>query len=214
MGVLASAALAVVAVVWFRGGKLTVADFFWSVLMFFAACFAAAALAPVYTDSPTPKLQTLVPLAAILATSVFVRRHLPRATFLAGQVVLSVLLVNQFYDLVNDGTSHWTGWDSPNERYSGNRKLAMRHLSYYVKDAAEALPVNPLPAGWLDREPLSLVFRERIDDARIPRTIGTAHPVWHTWLTGLWRVDSRPAGVWYPGGKPADAADHLELRPR
>lgn len=186
--------------------------------MFVGAVVVAEVLMPIRTDSPTPGLQCWIPLVAILLTSVFVRRHNARAAFLVMQVVLAVLLQVQFYDLGDRRGSPWTGWSDPNRHLSHYRKMALLHLSFTVRDAAVDLPKKVLPAGWIDREPLrSALLQDYPDEllsADCPTGIDTAHAVWHTWLTGLWHVERRPAGVWYPGGTPAEAADRLELRPR
>jgi hypothetical protein len=70
-----------------------------------------------------------------------------------------------------------------------------------------AAGARAVPAGWLDETGLELgavgsqsLLRFRVE------------PLWHSWLTGLWRAKRTSLRIWYPGGAPLEAAERLELR--
>lgn len=80
-----------------------------------------------------------------------------------------------------------------------------------------ALSTSRLRAG-LDSMAKRLRDQHPTDALLPPGEIGTltvATPVreWHTTLTRLWRVEEKPATVWYPGGKAGEAAEHLQIKP-
>lgn len=53
--------------------------------------------------------------------------------------------------------------------------------------------------------------KEKVDDLLTSKEYHT-HWLWHTWLTGIYGVSSRPLKLWYPGGKLKDAVQQLEYR--
>lgn len=40
------------------------------------------------------------------------------------------------------------------------------------------------------------------------------HPTWHSWFTGIYRLETQPVAAWYPGGRVKDAMRHIEFRVR
>ena len=80
-------------------------------------------------------------------------------------------------------------------------------------------PDREIPAGWLDESELAResewLARELTADAREGRWYREdAGTWWHSGFSRLYPVRYVRLGVWYPGGKVADAAHRLEIRDR
>jgi hypothetical protein len=147
-----------------------------------------------------------IPLVSWLGVSLCCRLGRVRKWGLTTLLVLLglAICVSQF---MPEGWSY-TGQDRDNAH-------VLARLGDILKRGHRDLSGLNLPAGWIDTPPRDdlwkpdqNIVRGGLNEQRIH------HRVWHTWLTGLYRVTSRPAGVWYPGGKPLEAADQLEWRPR
>ena len=108
------------------------------------------------------------------------------------------------------------------EQYTGNPKSAkepvqqtLRNSSLrYLRDglvAQSSVADTNLAAGWLFD-----VLPGTADQERVRRSLKFREikGLWHTWLTGLYRVENIPADVWYPGGPLSVGATHIEIRVR
>lgn len=136
------------------------------------------------------------------------RRRLAAALLFVGMLGLSC----HFTDVVHD--RNWTG----NPGWLGTDRAWLRS----VQDAVDAdvlaaeseltADSNDYPAGWLRDLPLYAAITDVVGD-RVPAR-RVIHPVWHSWLTGLYRRTGVTQDLWYPGGPPSQGLRHLELRDR
>jgi hypothetical protein len=92
------------------------------------------------------------------------------------------------------------------ERSAASRVDFVRRI--FVASTDEA----PYPAMRLSEAPFlasAEVEPSRCEGHRLELT-----PLWHTWLTGLYRRREVPQELWYPGGTLADAAGRIAWRDR
>jgi hypothetical protein len=147
-----------------------------------------------------------LPLLSWVSVALFCRLGMTRRLGLGSIFALLVLIVFSLALLPPDQIAASRDWKA--------RRVFPSVRSRLLSLAGEAPEEEP-PAGWVDREPIA--SRCRINELSGWVDLKARHfhlRQWHTWLTGLYRVESHPAGVWYPGGKPAEAASRLEWRPR
>jgi len=94
----------------------------------------------------------------------------------------------------------------------------------FVYTAVECLPgiredTTEYPAGWLDTSAVLNYADNRMYALDAIRQICARSPVlsysrlWHSGVTGIYRLHATPSRVWYPGGKPRDGLKGLQLRP-
>jgi hypothetical protein len=110
-----------------------------------------------------------------------------------------------------------------NTPYVGNPRWDMeleRISSFSLKTARDSLsavsadhPDTILPEGWLE-ESWREATGEDLFTGRLGYMSGTVSHFWHTWFTGIYRLEERPNGVWCSGGTIPDCAENLEIRDR
>ncbi|MHB9025312.1 MAG: hypothetical protein ACYC7E_14270 [Armatimonadota bacterium] len=96
--------------------------------------------------------------------------------------------------------------------YSSHRHTMhhMRDSLFYELREIEKHNGWSYPAGWLADQP----FTKEIDHKILQGHRVIPHPLWHSWLTRLYRKETIPGEAWYPGGKIKDALGKIEYRPR
>lgn len=147
-----------------------------------------------------------IPLLSWLGVSLCCKLGKVRERGLAAILVLLVIVV-AVPQLASDEWSY-AARDRENP-------MALARLASLLRRGHRDTSNSNFRAGWIDRAPLDELWKPDQQTLRLGVTEQHVHSrVWHTWLTGLYRITSTPAGIWYPGGKPADAADRLEWRPR
>jgi hypothetical protein len=93
-----------------------------------------------------------------------------------------------------------------------NAELTRRDIATSMINSAP--PGLILPPGWIDE-----LWEQVTSEASLPVTqgrvkMGDVGCFWHTWFTGLYRLDEYKAGFWCPGGPISEGAKKLELRQR
>lgn len=98
--------------------------------------------------------------------------------------------------------------------YAATRDLGTTNLYLDMSDVATRKPGN-YPPGWLTDMPFAADFTESATWGyrNVP------HPQWHSWLTGLYRLEVLHVAAWYPGGKLEGVRQNgfrpdIEFRPR
>ena len=105
------------------------------------------------------------------------------------------------------------GWaDAVQDR---DNAMALRLLRSRLLNGHRDLSNSKIPPGFMDTPPRDDLWRpdRRLEEYGLTEQ-HIHRPVWHTWLTGLYLVETKNAGIWYPGGKPSEAANGLSWRPR
>lgn len=74
-------------------------------------------------------------------------------------------------------------------------------------------PDTILPEGWVE-ESWRKATGEQLFPDRLGYMSGTVSHFWHTWFTGIYRVEQRHNGVWCPGGAIPECAGKLKLKDR
>jgi hypothetical protein len=152
----------------------------------------------------------LIPSLCVLMVMMFVDRAVIRRIVTLTLVVAAVTLSIGFSQIVHL------------DRYTGNpdsvetdRNDAIYYLNSELSKVVRS--DSALSAGWL-RE--VLVLSSVPDAERVIRRLdrldefGTARRTWHTWLTGIYQVESTPSDVWFTGGIPGTYVTQLEVRQR
>ena len=117
--------------------------------------------------------------------------------------------------------------------YSGGylaRPEYARHLSEYHSETARREVIRVLeddlrqsrtacPAGWLRESPCLLVLsddnKKYVQNyQRLHKHLGpfTIRSVWHTWFSGLYKIERQHWDFWYTGGQPTDLMRQIEVR--
>lgn len=156
-----------------------------------------------------PTVQWFVPLVCMWALTTYLARPVPRRVG-AALLLLSAVLLSEHYDSLVHG-DHWTGNRSwPESVFSKVRRAYMSSISSRLKDL-DAVQPGTFEAGWVRDLPLGGGFDP-------PRTKAAAQVVtelaWHSAFTRLYATRLISIDYWYPGGRPADAADDIEIRDR
>lgn len=91
----------------------------------------------------------------------------------------------------------------------------LRDCGNELREKAEQYPQLVLSQGWLDD-----VWRKAVNEQllSIPSHYQNTTPsigrFWHTWFTGIYRLDGQPIDIWCPGGTLLECADKIEYRDR
>jgi len=92
--------------------------------------------------------------------------------------------------------------------YRTSRDYGRENLPRRISDRAEH-DLTSYPAGWMAELPFAADWpRESFRAVRY-----LPHAEWHSWLTGLFRVERQPVEAWFPGGT-LSARDGIVYRPR
>jgi hypothetical protein len=105
--------------------------------------------------------------------------------------------------------------DARAHRFSRAEMCTVRDLlRARVRALAPLLP-EPVPAGWLEDQPVvrAALVRDR-HGGFLRGTEPRVELSWHSWLTQLWHVRRVQVAAWTPGGPPAVAAAGIEWRTR
>lgn len=70
-----------------------------------------------------------------------------------------------------------------------------------------------LTEGWIE-EVWHKATGEDLFKSQLNIEVGSVNRYWHTWFTGLYRLDSYDTGLWCPGGPLAQCIEKLELKRR
>ena len=154
-------------------------------------------------------VQWFVPLVCMWGLTAYLARPVPRRVGAALLLVSAVLLSEHYHSLVHG--DHWTGNRSwPEIVFSKVRRAYKSSISSRLKDL-DAIHPGPFEAGWVRDMPLGSGFEppKRNASARV-----VTERVWHSAFTRLYATRLIPIDYWYPGGRPADAADDIEIRDR
>lgn len=147
----------------------------------------------------TPKTQWIIPTICLL--SIWVSPLPSRTVRTAGLIlfVIAMVLSVHFLVLVHLG---YTG--APAMALEVNKARQETALFAYAKKLRATYPCNmEFPHG-----PVGVVFPElgRVSERNI-----TITREWHTFITGLWKVGSQEADIWYPGGILCSGVKHLTV---
>lgn len=178
-----------------------------------AVCFVGlATLTPAHAcrrgGTVTPAL-----LSSVLSGLVF-------ATIVRRRIRIPVIIVLLFSGYILTSWGMELVHDTP---YVGNPDWHTeldRRSSYRLSRAQDALRAKSdghadlvLPKGWIEES-----WREATGEALFSGTpgyvSGTVCHFWHTWFTGIYRLDAQRNGFWCSGGPVAQCVEKLEIRNR
>ena len=74
-------------------------------------------------------------------------------------------------------------------------------------------PDAVLPEGWVEESLHRATGEEPFTRSPGHRSGKVSH-FWHTWFTGIYRLETYPNGVWCPGGTISNCVERLEIRAR
>lgn len=183
-------------------------------ILLFLVCFVAlAVLTPAHAcrrgGSMLPEL-----LGALLAGVVFAAIPIRKVKtpVMIALIVSGYALTFWGMELVHDAP--YVGnprWDDELQRIS----------SFSVKTARDGLvavstnyPDTILPPGWVEESWRQVTGEDLFIGGRLGYMSGTVSHFWHSWFTGIYRLEERPNGVWCPGGTIPHCAENLEIRDR
>lgn len=96
--------------------------------------------------------------------------------------------------------------------YPSEQKLDTEDDDYYPALLEE--PPKTLPEGWLrDCGVDAFETVARREEQNYIEAEFEAIPLWHSWLTGLYRSEYYQPGIWTPGGSLDSAIKELKLKP-
>lgn len=131
---------------------------------------------------------------------------------LARRVALGTVCLSQVVLCLMAGFSSGAWSFQRRDRYNHVALVVVRGT---LKSAPPEFADRQMAPGWIEDLPPGLLCHRMPTMRALGLTEQRVHfAQWHTWLTGLYRVEPRRAGIWYPGGMPAGAAKNVEWRPR
>ncbi len=156
----------------------------------------------------TPTNQWLVPAVCAFFIFLIPKNNYLRWSGVASALLLGVALSLQYVKLVH--TRHYIGNPQADREMASLRQMDFKSLlDALTKQAATDNTIYH--AGWLS-EVLPAAFQAEYpvpEEHQID-----VHPLWHTWLTNLYRRDSRRVDYWFPGGTLRDGISRIETRAR
>jgi len=174
-----------------------------------AYVLASMIVFPCLCDRGGPWLrQTFLPLACMVAASLFIGPPRARRTMVLLGAVTGFAL--QFHvDSLLDAPEWAYDRKSLMTRAQLNQSWLAR-VSNDIETRGES-DRNCYPADWLGD--LQLADGSRVYVSYLFANTRAVR-VWHTWITGLLRVEGTALDVWFPGGTLKEAAGKLEVRVR
>lgn len=169
-------------------------------VMLAASPFVAIALLTrlVLSVNGIPFLEWLLPLACVLLVGCFCTSNQLFGWYTVGVLVASAVLCFNYVGLIRSGG--FTGRPAAIERvWHASEMVAVRSAE------AELRKVFPADTDVPEGPVAKLTGNDdynRIKQVRSRR-------VWHTWMTGLYAVESRDAIVWCRGGKASTLGDRI-----
>jgi hypothetical protein len=118
---------------------------------------------------------------------------------LVGMFAIAVILSGSFLFLLSTGYA--TSVDSIKSLVALRNRGALKTASSKLAARYPAMNFPEMPLESIDNE----LSPGRLD------TVSTER-LWHTFFTRLYRVDRKPALIWYPGGDVLTASKQLEIR--
>lgn len=153
-------------------------------------------------DEGQPTRHTSMAALSVLALWLCVDKLRWRLPLMGLVVALACVLGMQYV--------HWV--HTP--EVTGNPKLEVPREPVELREALRSIDDSRAYAeGWLSDSELAddLPREARRFEAERRGPVGR---YWHSWLTLLYRRNEQRLEIWYPGGKPSDAADRIEWRER
>ncbi len=193
---------------WARGGEMLV-----RVLVGAMACVLAGLLAPTFTDSPPiPNLFWVLGLAAGVAI-LTIRKPGALGFTLGGFGMVWLACVFAYPGFLSLGpgiAQKYPGWRSA---FKSKERNVLSMAQALLEDTGSS---ESVPPGWIDKSfPVKDVAEYASKNPAVLRAIERRfHPLWHTWMTGLWRVEEVSWEPWCPGGSASEATKNIEMRPR
>ena len=99
-------------------------------------------------------------------------------------------------------------WDKDLERISSSSLKTARD---WLLALSSEHPDIILPEGWIEESWHQATGEDLFIRPPGYKSASVSH-FWHTWLTGIYRLEERPNGIWCPGGSIPDCAENLEIR--
>ena len=101
-------------------------------------------------------------------------------------------------------------WSAELDRKWAKERASITQAMHVI---AEEKPGARLEPGWIE-DSLAAVAGEPVFVRPTDGAMGGAAPFWHTWLTGIYRIDTVPGGAWCRGGMISNGAAIIERRRR
>lgn len=150
-----------------------------------------------------PVAEWLLPLAGVLLIGWRCRRGTVfRGARIIAPLVAAVLVLHFLFVAHAKGVTN-----APQEL----ERISMLHQQIALDAARQALKSGLDPNAVLPAGPIRTILPEVTLDAE-QFLVGRARAEWHTWFTGLYRVERFRGRVWCPGGPAGQAIANLEVR--
>ena len=177
------------------------------------AAFAILIVVSALTVRPQPGVpwsQSLLLGGTIWLLLFYLRGRSLRHGLSAFMFIMAFLLSSHYGVLVRSG--QWVG-DAPLHALAVEdvNRCGLLEMAGLIKVTCQD-DTTIYPAGWLDEVPFATHLERSRPPYRLYRIEVTR--AWHSWYTRLFRYREVPLAVWFPGGKPAKAADALVLKER
>ena len=127
--------------------------------------------------------------------------------FLAGAHFLNVWASALVHHSPYVGNPRWPEYVA--RRTSNTIAMVSSTLKELATNRADAL----LPEGWLE-DSIVVAIGEEVLVRPATFTAASVTHFWHTWMTGIYRIDESVAGMWCHGGSITNVSQILEIRSR
>ena len=194
---------------WF-GGKVPAGQIGWRIIPILVGLLAGFIFFPVYSGAPILPLAAYIPALCVPVCALFVKKF-PLAVVACALLTLEGFFASFLYESALDspGTTDY----SP---IGATRRLSidLEHLAADVYCSA-AKPDAGYPSGYLDEskdENVRAIVEADLKARLYPLVDFKVTPFWHTNMTRLWHMQTRPARIWFDGGK-LDNVNSYHIRP-
>ena len=152
-------------------------------------------------------------VGVLCATAVFaaVERRGIRIAACIGYLVAGIALTFWGMELVHrDGYVGNRNWPQELDRIATSQSKGVQEA---LREANADHPTAVLPEGWIEKSLKTATGEDLFKHPPIYMG-GRISCYWHTWFTGIYRLDEYPTGIWCRGGPLAECIDRIEIRER